>query len=75
MFWCHSIAFRRDDSQDFSVYGMGPTTVPLSKDIMTHWAKESSNRWGVYVIAIDRCVVNHVIHVPIMNRQHVDLLG
>lgn len=68
MFWCHSIAFRWDDSQDFSVYGMSPTTVPLSIDLMTHWAKESSNRWRVYVIEIDRCVVNHVIHVPIMNR-------
>lgn len=46
MFWCHSIAFQRNDSQDFSVYGMGPTTAPLSIDLMTHWAKESSNRWG-----------------------------
>lgn len=39
-------SFWRDDSQDFSVYGMGPTTVPLSIDLMTHWAKESSNRCG-----------------------------
>ncbi len=60
-----------NDAQNFRFDSVGPSTT-LSIDRLDNLLSKGILEpfWGVHVVEIDRRVVDHAVHIAVVNREH-----
>lgn len=60
-----------NDAQSFRFDSVGPSTT-LSIDRLDNLLSKGILEpfWGVHVVEIDRRVVDHAVHIAVVNREH-----